>query len=39
MKFGLFDVDLQTQERRLRDGAKYLRDVIKKQQCFNELRH
>jgi beta-glucosidase/6-phospho-beta-glucosidase/beta-galactosidase len=30
MKFGLYHVDLQTQERKLRDGAKYLQSVIEK---------
>ncbi|CAF0805119.1 unnamed protein product [Adineta ricciae] len=30
MKFGLYDVDLQTQERTLRDGAKYFQQVIQK---------
>jgi beta-glucosidase/6-phospho-beta-glucosidase/beta-galactosidase len=28
MKFGLYHVDLQTQERTLRDGAKYFQRVI-----------
>lgn len=30
MKFGLYDVDLETQERTLRDGAKYFQRVIAK---------
>lgn len=30
MKFGLYHVDLQTQERTLRDGSKYLQNLIQK---------
>jgi beta-glucosidase/6-phospho-beta-glucosidase/beta-galactosidase len=30
MKFGFYHVDLQTQERTLRDGAKYFQYVIQK---------
>jgi beta-glucosidase/6-phospho-beta-glucosidase/beta-galactosidase len=30
MKFGLYHVDLQTQERKLRDGAKYFQFIIGK---------
>jgi hypothetical protein len=36
MKFGLYHVDLETQQRTLRDGAKYFQQIIqlhnKKQQ-------
>ena len=38
MKFGLFAVDLQTQQRHLRDGAKYLRDVIDQHRQMNEIQ-
>lgn len=30
MRFGLYHVDLQTQERTLRDGSKYFQEVIRK---------